>query len=69
MTVAASRDPGTDLLFVGLQEVLNYAPVIGSFYGKIIAEIPGMARHWTEFMDDYWARRGMTRYDRSAGWY
>lgn len=69
MNVAASNQPGMELLFQGLQEVLSYAPVIGSFYGKIVAEIPDMARHWTEFMDNYWAARGTTRYSRSAGWY
>jgi hypothetical protein len=49
--------------------VLSFAPVIGGFYGKIVAEIPDMARHWTEFMDGYWAARGTTRYSKAAGWY
>jgi hypothetical protein len=69
MTAAASNQPVPELLLAGLGEVLSYAPMIGGFYGKIVAEIPGMARHWTEFMDDYWARRGTTRYDKNAGWY
>lgn len=69
MIAAASNDPVPELLLAGLSEVVSYAPMMGGFYGKIIEEIPGMARHWTEFMDDYWARRGTTRYSKSAGWY
>lgn len=69
MIAAASNQPVPELLIAGLSEVLNYAPVIGGFYGKIVAEIPGMAKHWTEFMDDYWARRGTKRYAKEAGWY
>lgn len=69
MVAAASNQPVPELLLVGLGEVVSYAPLIGGFYGKIVEEIPAMARHWTEFMDDYWARRGTTRYDKSAGWY
>jgi hypothetical protein len=51
--VPASNQPGTDFLFQALSDVLSYAPVIGGFYAKIVAEIPTKARHWTEFMDDY----------------
>jgi hypothetical protein len=69
MTAAASNQPVPELLLVGLSEVVSYAPMIGGFYGKIIMEIPDMARHWTEFMDSYWARSGGTRYDKGAGWY
>ena len=65
----ASNQPGTDFLFQALSDVLSYAPVIGGFYAKIVAEIPSKARHWTEFMDDYWARYGLTGDDRKGGWY
>jgi len=66
MKLAASNTPGTDALFLALQQVLSYAPFIGGFYGKIVAEIPDMARHWAEFMDSYWARYGMTVYSKGA---
>lgn len=69
MRAAASNQPVSELLLAGLSEVLTYAPMIGGFYGRIVSEIPDMARHWTEFMDDYWARRGTTRYSKQAGWY
>jgi hypothetical protein len=69
MLAATSKQPVPELLLAGLSEILNYAPVIGGFYGRIVAEIPALAKHWTEFMDDYWARRGTTRYDKAAGWY
>ena len=67
MTIGASNQPLDDFLIIGLTEVLNYAPVIGGFYGKIVAEIPGFARHMEEFADDYWARRGGETYRRSKG--
>jgi hypothetical protein len=68
MDVAASNQPGTEGLFQALELVVSYAPMIGGFYGKIVAEIPDMARNWTQFMDVYWAKRGTTRYSKSAGW-
>jgi hypothetical protein len=67
MKIATSNQPLDDALFAGLTEVLNYAPVLGGFYGRIVAEIPGMAQHWEEFCDDYWARYGMQTYRRSKG--
>src|ERR1017187_5635375 len=69
MTVAASNNPKRDAICLALSKVLSYAPMIGGFYGQIVAEIPSMAEHWTEFMDSYWARRGTTRYSKEAGWY
>jgi hypothetical protein len=67
MTIAASDRPADKLLFTALTEVLNYVPVLGGFYGKIVAEIPAMAVHWEAFCDDYWARRGTQTYRRSKG--
>jgi len=67
MTIAASNRPMDEFLFTALTEVLQYVPVLGGFYGRIVAEIPGMAVHWQEFSDDYWARRGGETYMRSKG--
>jgi len=67
MKVATSNQPLEDGLFMALTEVLNYAPVLGGFYGRIVAEIPGMAQHFEEFADSYWARYGMQTYRRSQG--
>jgi hypothetical protein len=67
MTIGASNRPLDDFIIIGLTEVLNYAPVIGGFYGKIVAEIPGFARHMEEFADSYWARSGGETYRRSQG--
>jgi len=67
MTIGASNQPLDDFLIIGLTEVLNYAPVIGGFYGRIVAEIPGFARHMEEFANNYWARTGGETYRRSIG--
>jgi hypothetical protein len=67
MTIGASNRPLDDFIIIGLTEVLNYAPVIGGFYGKIVAEIPGFARQMEEFADSYWARSGGETYRRSQG--
>lgn len=67
MTIGASNQPLDDFIIIGLTEVLNYAPVIGGFYGKIVAEIPGFAAHMEEFADSYWARSGGETYRRSIG--
>jgi hypothetical protein len=67
MKIGASRQPLDTAIITVLTEVLNYAPVIGGFYGRIVAEIPGFARHMEEFADSYWARRGGETYRRSQG--
>ena len=67
MTIASSNRPMDEFLFTAITEVLQYVPVLGGFYGKIVSEIPGMAVHWQEFSDDYWARRGGETYMRSKG--
>jgi len=64
-TIATSSDPASAVLFAALGKVLEYVPVLGSFYGQIVAEIPGMAEHWESFCEDYWARYGMQTFRRS----
>jgi hypothetical protein len=67
MTIGASNRPLDDFIFIGLTEVLSYAPVLGGFYGRIVAEIPGFAKHMEEFADSYWARSGGETYRKSKG--
>jgi hypothetical protein len=67
MTIGASNQPLEDFILMGVTQALNYLPVLGGFYGRIVSEIPGFAEHMEEFSDDYWAKRGMQTYRRSIG--
>jgi hypothetical protein len=60
-----TSDPASAVLFGALVKVLEHVPVLGSFYGQIVAEIPGMAEHWESFSEDYWAKYGMQTFRRS----
>jgi len=67
MKIAASNNPAQNLMFDAFIKAIEYAPVLGPFYGRIVAEIPGMAAHWEEFCDDYWGRMGGETFRHSLG--
>jgi hypothetical protein len=60
-----SNHPAEDAVFQGLVAVLEYVPVIGPSYGKIVAQIPSFATSVEAFADGYWARRGMQTWKNS----
>ncbi len=60
-----SNHPAEDAIFQGFVAVLQYVPVIGPSYGKIVAEIPNFAGNMEAFADEYWARRGMQTWKNS----
>jgi hypothetical protein len=60
-----SNHPAEDAVFQGLVAVLQYVPVIGPSYGKIVAQIPSFATSIEAFADGYWARRGMQTWKNS----
>jgi hypothetical protein len=60
-----SNHPVEDGVFQGLVAVLQYVPVIGPSYGKIVAQIPAFAGSTEAFADGYWARRGMQTWKNS----
>jgi hypothetical protein len=64
MKIGASTRPGSEAFVMGMTKLLNYAPVLGGFYGRIVSEIPGMAQHWAESMSSYWGRRGSEPLDQ-----
>jgi hypothetical protein len=62
---ATSNHPVEDGVFQGLVAVLQYVPIIGPSYGKIVAQIPSFAGSTEAFADGYWARRGMQTWKNS----
>jgi len=63
----ASRAMGGDsragIAFAALHYSMNFVPVLGSFYGAIVAKIPGLIENWRDFMADY-----TRRFDNPEAW-
>jgi hypothetical protein len=60
-----SNHPAEDAIFQAFVAVLQYVPVIGPSYGRIVAEIPNFAGSMEAFAEGYWARRGMQTWKNS----
>ena len=62
-TAALGGDRKAGLAFAGMHYAVSHVPILGAFYGAIIAKIPELVTNWKDFMTDY-----TRRLDDPEGW-